>query len=277
MSLLPTLGFFLTAAAAGFLGSLTGLGGGIIVIPVLTLVFGVDFHYAAGAGLITVIATSSGGAVRYLRQGLADIRIGMFLETATATGALAGAGLAGAVSGESLSAVFGLVVLAAAIPMLRQGERTDEGGLVGDRLGQTIGLRGRFHDAAREGWVEYASQRTHLGFAIMIGAGLVSGLLGIGAGVFKVPAMDTAMRLPIKVSTATSNFMMGVTAASGAAVYFARGDINPFIAAPVALGVLAGARLGSRLLGRLCSRTVRRLFVGVLVVAAVRMMLEGVM
>ncbi len=273
-----TLGFFLAllavAASAGFVGSLVGLGGGIVVIPALTLLFGVDMHYAAGAGLVTVIATSSGGAIRYLRQGLCNIRVGVFLELATTFGALGGALLAGVLTGPSLQLIFGVVVLGASVMVLR---RQEEHGisLEGDRLSCLLRLEDEYLDHRHATLIEYHPQRTVLGFLLMIVAGVLSGLLGIGSGVFKVPAMDTAMGLPIKVSAATSNFMMGVTASSGAAVYFARGDINPVIAGPVAIGVLLGARLGSRLLPRLPAVAVRRLFVAVLVIVAVRMMLEG--
>ena len=268
------LALLAVAASAGFVGSLVGLGGGIVVIPALTLLFGVDMHYAAGAGLVTVIATSSGGAIRYLRQGLCNIRVGAFLEFATTFGALGGALLAGVLAGPSLQLIFGVVVLGASAMVLR---RQEEHGisLEGDRLSCLLRLEDEYLDPRHDTLIEYHPQRTVLGFLLMIVAGVLSGLLGIGSGVFKVPAMDTAMGLPIKVSAATSNFMMGVTASSGAAVYFARGDINPVIAGPVAIGVLLGARLGSRLLPRLPAVAVRRLFVAVLVIVAVRMMLAG--
>jgi len=256
-------------------GSLAGLGGGIIVVPALTLLFGVDIHYATGAAIISVIATSSGSTISYLRQGLCNVRLGMFLELATAAGAVVGAGLAGVLAGRWLYVIFGVVLLVSAGTML--GSRGGDAASLArsDRLARRLRLQGSYYDRAACGQVRYGADRTPLGFAVMGIAGVFAGLLGIGAGVFKVMAMDRAMGLPIKVSTATSSFMIGVTGAAGAAVYVSRGDVHPLLAGPVALGVLAGAAVGARVLPHLPAKTVRRVFVVVLAVVAVRMLIQG--
>jgi uncharacterized protein len=276
VGLLFLLAVFAIAVAAGLLGSLVGLGGGIVIVPALTLLFGVDIHYAVGASLISVIATSSASTLAFLRERLCNVRIGMFLELATVTGALAGAGIAGLLEGRWLFVLFGLLLFVSAGFML-SGSRDDSApDCERDPLSRACRLEGAYLDRVSGRQVEYAAVRTPIGLAIMWLAGAVSGLLGIGAGVFKVPAMDAAMRLPLKVSTATSNFMMGVTAAASAAVYFSRGDVNPLIAGPVALGVLIGARWGSRLVPRLRVAYLRRLFVVAMVLIAARMLYQGI-
>ncbi len=200
---------FLAAVFAGTVGAMLGLGGGIFIVPLLTLVFRLDIRYAIGASIVSVIATSSGAAATYVKEHLADMRLGMFLEAATTTGAVLGAIIAGFIAGRALFVIFAVV------------------------------------------------------------------LLGIGGGALKVPAMDLVMHVPLKVSTATSNFMIGVTAATSAGVYFARGDINPFVAAPVATGVLSGTMLGTRLLARMRSARLRLLFAIVLVIVAIQMVLKA--
>lgn len=261
--------------AAGLLGSLLGLGGGIIVIPGLTLLLGVDIRYAIGASIVSVIATSSGAAAAYVREHLANLRVAMFLELATTTGALSGAYVAGLISVRWLYIIFGVVMGYSAIAMFRKRHQKLDQDIPPDALSDRLSLHSTFYDEATSSHVSYRVARSRTGLGLMYIAGVVSGLLGIGSGALKVPAMDLAMRLPMKVSTATSNFMIGVTAAASAGVYFARGDINPFIAAPVASGVLVGATVGSRLLGRLQSSSIRVAFVVVLLGISLQMLYKG--
>ncbi len=270
-----TLDVFGASIVAGGAGSILGLGGGIIVIPVLTLLFHVDIRYAIGASIVSVIATSSGAAAAYVREHLANMRVAMFLELGTTTGALTGAFLAGILSGRALYIIFSLVLGYSALAMFRK--RHGESGLdvPPDRLADRLRLHAQYYDEQSGEVVTYRVTHTGVGLVLMYIAGVVSGLLGIGSGSLKVPAMDLAMRLPIKVSSATSNFMIGVTAAASAGVYFARGDIDPFIAAPVAAGVLVGAIAGSRILGKLKNSAIRTAFVIVLVWICIQMMWKG--
>jgi uncharacterized membrane protein YfcA len=269
---------FLVSLGAGLLGSLLGLGGGLILVPVLTLLLGVDIRYAVGASIVSVIATSSGAAAAYVRERLTNLRVAMFLELATTAGALTGAFLAGSIGGRWLYVIFGGVMGYSALAMLRKlgGEARAAVAVAPDALADRLALHGSYwdEDAGRE--VAYRVTRPLTGLALMYGAGTVSGLLGIGSGALKVPAMDLAMRLPLKVSTATSNFMIGVTAAASAGVYFARGDIDPFIAGPVCVGVMLGAFGGSRLLAKVKSTWLRCLFVAVLLWVAFQMLRKGV-
>jgi uncharacterized membrane protein YfcA len=266
----------IASGGAGFLGSLLGLGGGIIIVPFLTLVMGVDIHYAIGASIVSVIATSSGAAAAYLRDHITNIRIGMFLEIATTTGAMTGALLAGVLGGPLLFLLFAVLLGYSALSMLRRPTRTAGTSAVPhDRIADSLGLSGSYYDAALGRTVGYRASGGLVGLFLMYIAGAVSGLLGIGSGVLKVPAMDIAMYLPMKVSTATSNFMIGVTAAASAGVYFSRGQMNPFIAAPVALGVLFGATLGTRVMAKTKSTSLRRIFVVVLLVVATEMLIRG--
>ncbi len=266
---------FGSSALAGLIGALLGLGGGMIIVPVLTLFMGVDIHYAVGASIVSVIATSSGAAAAYIRDKITNIRIGMFLETATTTGAVAGAFLAGVIGGHILFIIFGLLLGYSAVALFQKRNVELPTNVPDSRLAERLKLAGNYYDAVLKRRVDYRAAGVPAGFVMMFGAGVISGLLGIGSGVFKVLAMDIAMRLPMKVSTATSNFMIGVTAAASAGVYFARGDINPFIAAPVALGVLGGATVGTRVMTRLKNTTLRKLFVPVLLYVALQMVLRG--
>ncbi|NNC18460.1 sulfite exporter TauE/SafE family protein [Corallococcus exiguus] len=263
---------------AGLMGSLLGLGGGLILIPVLTLVLKVDIRYAVGASIVSVIATSSGAAAAYVRDGLANMRVAMFLELATVAGAVTGAMLAGVVSGRALYFLFGAVMAYSALAMLRKlredGRPREEP--PPDALADRLALHGSYYDVSTGGEVAYRVHRPLVGLGLMYVAGTVSGLLGIGSGALKVPAMDLAMGLPIKVSTATSNFMIGVTAAASAGIYFARGDIDPFIAGPVCVGVTLGAFAGSRYLTKLKSGSLRRLFVAVLLWVSYEMLSKGI-
>jgi uncharacterized membrane protein YfcA len=267
LTLLVALGSF----AAGFLGALTGLGGGVVIVPLLTLVFGVDFRYAVGASLMSVIATSSGAAASYVREGYTNVRIGIFLEVATTIGAVLGAYLAALISTSMLAVVFGLVLLYSAFASSRQ--HADHLVATEDPIAARLRLDGSF--PTPQGAQSYHVQHVPLGFGLMLGAGALSGLLGIGSGAIKVLAMDQAMKLPFKVSTTTSNFMIGVTAAASAGVYLARGYINPGLVMPVVLGVLAGALLGARVLVQARPAALRVVFALVIGALAIEMMLNG--
>jgi uncharacterized membrane protein YfcA len=259
------LGIFVVSAAAGLIGALAGVGGGILVIPALTIGFGVDIHLAVGASIVSVIATSSGAAAAYIRDRMTDMRVGMFLELATTTGAVCGALLAAVVAPAFLYVLLGLVLLASAgMQVARLGDPPPESAGPSP-LAVSLRLVSSYPDRRLGREVPYFAHRIPFGFALMWLAGLVSGLLGIGSGALKVLAMDVAMKLPIKVSSATSNFMIGVTAAASAGIYLSRGDVDPQIAAPVALGVLAGALVGARVLQRISNRSVRLIFLPVLV------------
>jgi hypothetical protein len=263
---------FLTSVLAGLLGALTGLGGGVVIVPVLALLFKVDLRYAIGASLVSVIATSSGAAVAYVREGLSNIRIGMFLEIATTLGALLGAYLTARVSNHWIAIVFGAVLLFSAFASFRKkphpSQQTSNG-----PLAARLELSGTY--PSLDGEKSYSAQHIPLGFGIMFGAGTLSGLLGIGSGAVKVLAMDQAMKLPFKVSTTTSNFMIGVTAAASAGIYLARGYIDPGIAMPVMLGVLAGSLLGTRILVRSRAHTLKLVFALVIVVLGCEMIYSG--
>jgi uncharacterized protein len=261
------------SALAGFLGALTGLGGGVVVVPALTLILGVDMKYAIGASLVSVIATSSGAAAAYVREGFSNIRIGMFLEIATTLGAIAGAFLAGRVSTHALAIVFGLVLIHAAYSSLTA--QAHAGAQPGsDKPATLLRLGGSYPmDGHRE---EYGVRHVPAGFSLMFGAGALSGLLGIGSGAVKVLAMDRAMHIPFKVSTTTSNFMIGVTAAASAGVYLSRGYIDPRVAMPVMLGVLLGALLGTRVLIRARVKTLRLVFGLVILALALEMIVNGI-
>jgi uncharacterized membrane protein YfcA len=259
------LGIFLVSAAAGFIGALAGVGGGILVIPVLTFGFGVDLRLAVGASIVSIIATSSGAAAAYVRDRMTDMRVGMFLELATTTGAVCGALLAVLIAPAFLYLLLGVILLGtAAMQVARMGEETPPTDAPSP-LAARLRLESSYPDRRLGREVPYSAHRIPLGFALMWIAGVVSGLLGIGSGVLKVVAMDGAMRLPMKVSSATSNFMIGVTAAASAGIYLGRGDVDATIAAPVALGVLTGALVGARVLQRISNRTVRLVFLPVLV------------
>ncbi|MFL5354830.1 sulfite exporter TauE/SafE family protein [Archangium sp.] len=273
-----TIVVFIVALGAGLMGSLLGLGGGLILVPVLTLVLGVDIRYAVGASIVSVIATSSGAAAAYVRERLTNLRVAMFLELATTAGALTGAAIAGLVSGRWLYVVFGAVMAYSALAMLRKLGRGAAPAVVAgpDALADRLGLHGSYWDEETGREVSYRVTRPLTGLGLMYAAGTVSGLLGIGSGALKVPAMDLAMGLPFKVSTATSNFMIGVTAAASAGVYFARGDIDPFIAGPVCAGVVLGAFAGSHYLTKVKSHWLRGLFVAVLLWVAFQMLRKGV-
>lgn len=266
---------FGVSLGAGFLGSLIGLGGGIVVVPVLTLAYGIDIRYAIGASIVSVIATSSGAAAAYVKQHLTNLRTAMLLELGTTTGAITGAFVAGVLRGRALFIIFGVVMGYSALAMLRKVHAPDRP-VEPDRWADRLRLHGSYYDESRQVQVDYKVTHTWLGLGLMYLAGMISGLLGIGSGALKVPAMDLAMRIPIKVSSATSNFMIGVTAAASAGVYFVRGDIDPIIAAAVAIGVTIGATVGSLVLARTDNRVIRIVFVAVLVLVSAQMVWKGI-
>jgi len=263
-----TVLIWLGSVLAGFLGSLTGLGGGVVIVPLLTLGFGIDVRYAIGASLVSVIATSSGAAAAYVKAGLTNIRIGMFLEIATTIGALVGASAAAWLPTSVVAATFGVVLMLSAWLSNRpHSERPDRDQV--DRLAARLRLDGTYD--ARGGPAVYHVCGVPLGFGLMFVAGALSGLLGIGSGAVKVLAMDQAMRIPLKVSTTTSNFMIGVTAAASAGVYLSRGYVDPGLAMPVMLGVLPGAFLGTHVLTQARTGLLRAIFTAVILLLAVEM------
>lgn len=265
---------FLGSALAGLVGALTGLGGGVLLVPMLVLLFGVDLKLALGASLVSVIATSSGAAAAYVREGFTNLRIGMLLEVATTLGAVAGATLTAILPHRLVAGVFGLVLLHAAYTGLRnldQDAQAEPG--PSDPLALRLRLEGAY--PGPKGPVPYRVHRVLPGFALMGLAGVLSGLLGIGSGAVKVLAMDRVMGLPYKVSTTTSNFMIGVTAAASAGIYLKNGFIHPDLAFPVMLGVLLGALLGARVLPGARVGRLRTLFVGVVALLGVEMLIQG--
>jgi uncharacterized membrane protein YfcA len=260
--------------SAGLLGSLVGVGGGIIVVPALTLLLGVSIEKAIAASIISVIATSSGAAASYVTERIANMRLGMLLEIATVVGALTGAFLADYVSGRGLFLTFAAVLFYTVWSMVRpEGRRSAVP--APDPMADRLRLHGSYYDRSLGQEVAYRISRSRLGLGVSYFAGVASGLLGIGGGVLKVPVMNVAMGMPIKACTATSNFMIGVTAATSAAVYLMRGEVVPFIAAPVAVGVLLGAKTGAGLLGGMKSSLIRYVFIAVLTISALQMLLKG--
>ncbi len=257
---------------AGALGALLGLGGGLIVVPVLTLGFNVDIRYAITASLISVIATSSGAAASFLKQGFTNLRLAVFLESATVSGALVGYFLAGKVPNSGLFILFGGILLFSALMMLRR--RDEVRASVDHPWSKRLGFAGSYPGHSGKA-ISYGVENVPMGYFWMFFAGILSALLGIGSGVLKVLAMDSAMRLPLKVSSATSNLMIGVTAAGSAGAYFLSGDIRPEIAAPVALGILIGSWFGARAMTVIPLRPMRLLFVGVLLVVSAQMIYRG--
>lgn len=267
----------LVSVVAGAFGALLGLGGGFILIPFLTLVLGVHIHYAIGASLVSVIATSSGAAAAYVRDRMTNVRVAILLEIGTTLGAITGVAIASQIDPAGLFLLFSLLLAWSAFAMLRRREDVGENEKIpDDPLADRLRLHSEYPGGKNRTMIPYRVARTKLGLGLMYLAGCVSALLGIGSGILKVPAMDQAMRIPIKVSSATSNFMIGVTTATSAGIYFMRGDIIPGLAGPVAFGVLIGSQLGSRLLGKWSGRTIRWIFVLILVVVAVQMGVKGV-
>src|SRR3982750_2589894 len=257
---------------AGFLGALPGLGCGVVLVPLLTLFFKVDIRYAVGASLVSVIATSSGSAAAYVKEGFSNIRIGMFLEIATTLGALFGAYLTAKVPANAIAIIFAIVLLYSAYVSRRTRPRTDTEEPP-DPQATKLKMNGSFPDTS--GVRQYNVYHVPTGFGVMWIAGALSGLLGIGSGALKVVAMDQAMKIPFKVSTTTSNFMIGVTAAASAGVYLSRGYIDPALAMPVMLGVLIGSLMGTRVLVKTKTKSLRMVFSIVIVLLGLEMLLKG--
>lgn len=264
---------FFGAVAAGLLGSLTGLGGGVIIIPLLTLGFGVPMHYAIGASLISVIGTSSGAAAAFVKEGFTNVRIGMFLEIATTTGAIIGALISGLLNANTIGIIFASILILTVILNLRKKPDHQEP-LVQGSLEHRLQLFGTFPD---KGIIkDYSARNTFSGFIMMAFAGVMSGLLGIGSGALKVLAMDNLMKLPFKVSTTTSNFMIGVTAVASSLIYFQRGEIIPVIVAPVLIGVVVGSFVGSKTLMVSKTKKLKVVFAVVVSILSIYMMYNGI-
>lgn len=264
---------FSGAILAGMLGALTGLGGGVVVIPLLTLGFGVDMRYAIGAALVTSIATSSGAAAAYIKEGITNVRIGMFLEVATTTGAVIGALVAMYLPTNIIAIIFGCILIFSAAMSLRKKDQQIDYSAPGDPFATRLKLNNSY--PTKDGTIHYNVRNVGGGYLLMTLAGIISGLLGIGSGALKVLAMDTMMKIPFKVSTTTSNFMVGVTAAASAVVYLQRGYIDPGLAFPIVVGVLVGAFFGSKILMRANVKTLRLIFCIVITILALQMMYNG--
>jgi len=274
------LQFMLIAVLAGFLGSLVGLGGGIIITPALTILFGFDIKYAIGASIVAVIATSSGSAIAFVKDHVSNMRVGMLLEVFTTAGGVVGALMAGVFSSKLLYIFFSLILLNSFYGMLKKTGlitklKKEEENVENDKYADKYKLNSTYYDKATGETVKYNVTNVPQGSLVMFGAGFASGLLGIGSGAFKVVALDTYMKLPIKVSTATSNFMMGVTATASALIYFFNGTINPAVAAPIAIGTLIGSRTGAKVMQRLDAKYIRYIFLPILLFTIINMLLKG--
>lgn len=262
---------------AGIFGAILGIGGGMIVTPILTLGLGLDIKYAIGASIIAVIATSSGSTIAYLRDEMLNLRVAMFLEIATTVGAVLGAVLTGVLNATFLYFLFGALLVFTTYNMIRKlmSKNGELPSVKDDKLATQLNLNGTYYDKALNKQVDYQVENVPGGFSMMFGAGFASGLLGIGSGAFKVLAMDTIMHMPLKPSSATSNLMMGVTAAASAMVYFFNGSIKPGIAAPLAIGIIVGALIGSRIMTRLKPRLIRMIFVPMMLYLGIQMIAKG--
>ena len=274
------LQFMLIAVLAGFLGSLVGLGGGIIITPALTILFGFDIKYAIGASIVAVIATSSGSAIAFVKDHVSNMRVGMLLEVFTTAGGVVGALMAGVFSSKLLYIFFSLILLNSFYGMLKKTGlitkvKKEEEIVKNDKYAEKYKLNSSYYDKAIDKTIDYNVTNVPQGSLVMFGAGFASGLLGIGSGAFKVVALDTYMKLPIKVSTATSNFMMGVTATASALIYFFNGTINPAVAAPIAIGTLIGSRTGAKVMQRLDAKYIRYIFLPILLFTIINMFLKG--
>ncbi|WP_125714392.1 sulfite exporter TauE/SafE family protein [Companilactobacillus kedongensis] len=272
MLLILLMGLF-----AGGLGAILGIGGGMIITPILTIMMGLDIKYAIGASIISVIATSSGSTIAYLKDDMLNLRVAMFLEIATTVGAIMGALLVGLFSSSFLYVLFGFFLLYSTYNMIRKlmdkkGENVYTGH---DPIVDKLNLANTYYDKSEQKQVDYSMKNVPGGFIMMWAAGLASGLLGIGSGAFKVIAMDTIMKMPLKPSSATSNLMMGVTAAASATVYFFNGSIRPDIAGPLAIGVLIGATVGARIMQVLKPKIIRMIFIPIILYMGVQMVLKG--
>jgi hypothetical protein len=280
--ILSFLLLILISIFAGILGALVGIGGGIIIVPALTLLFNIPIHYAIAASLVSVIATSIAGAHSYVEQQITNVRLGMFLEISTTVGALAGAILALSLHGWIISMVFGVLVMTMAIFSYITRSHDDQLNFEEDKLDKHkklesyLAIEGKYYDRALNKEIKYSVHRPIAGSIISFIAGIGAGLLGIGGGVIKVVAMNSLMRVPMKVSVATSKFMIGLTAATGSLIYFISGSINYFIVAPVALGTIIGATLGSKIMNRFTSKTIKLIFTIVAAYLSFRMIVKGI-
>ena len=278
--MIEILQFMLIAIFAGFLGSLVGLGGGIIITPALTILFEFDIKYAIGASIVAVIATSSGSAIAFVKDHVSNMRVGMLLEVFTTAGGVVGALMAGVFSSRLLYIFFSLILLNSFYGMLKKTGlitkvKKEEEKVENDKYAEKYKLNSSYYDKAINKTIDYNVTNVPQGSLVMFGAGFASGLLGIGSGAFKVVALDTYMKLPIKVSTATSNFMMGVTATASALIYFFNGTINPAVAAPIAIGTLIGSRTGAKVMQRLDAKYIRYIFLPILLFTIINMLLKG--
>lgn len=268
-----TLIMLLGAFLAGFIGSLSGLGGGIIIIPLLTILLGADIHYAIGAALVSVIATSSGSAAAYVKEGITNMRLGIFLEVATTIGAVCGALISTIAPTSFIAVLFGLTLIFSAVNSLRKKEEHIV--LQSSSLATRLKLPGTYPNHHKE-IINYGTKNVIGGFSMMGIAGMMSGLLGIGSGALKVIAMDNIMRIPLKVSTTTSNFMMGVTAMASSVIYIQKGYIEPGICMPVVIGVLFGAMVGAKVLVKTDPKKLRLFFACLIIVLAINMIYNGI-
>jgi uncharacterized membrane protein YfcA len=264
---------FAAAIGAGVFGSLVGVGGGIMLVPLLTVALGVDIKHAIAASLLGVIAVSTAAAASYLQSGLVDRRLGLTLLLATASGGIVGGYVAGLLDARVLAAMFGVVLVLVALQMLRGTRRAPV-----ELVGQPTGLEfdSSFVEPTTGEEIAYRARRVGLGTAISLAAGAISGLLGIGGGVVNVPTMNLVMGIPIRIALTTSTYMLGATAAASAVIYFSRGLVDPLLAAPVVVGVFIGARIGARLAHRLPQHALQLLFVAVAAFFAVQMLLRAV-
>lgn len=262
---------------AGIMGSILGIGGGMIVTPIVTLAMGLDIKYAIGASIIAVIATSSGSTIAFLKDDVLNLRVAMFLEIATTIGAIIGALLTGAFEPMILYILFGSLLVFSSWNMYRKMRSGQEvlQQVHADKWAEKFNLNSSYYDKNTKQQVDYQVENVPGGFLIMLGAGLASGMLGIGSGAFKVMAMDGAMKMPLKPSSATSNLMMGVTAAASATVYFLNGSIRPDLAVPLALGILGGSTIGTRIMQILPSKLIRLIFIPILLYLGLQMILKG--
>lgn len=262
---------------AGIAGAILGIGGGMIITPILTLGMGLNIKYAIGASIIAVIATSSGSTIAYLRDNVLNLRVAMFLEIATTIGAIVGALLTGVLDPKYLYLLFGCLLVFSGWNMYRKLRRGQEvlQRVEPDKIASKLKLNGSYYDKAEMKTIDYQVENVPAGFSVMFGAGVASGLLGIGSGAFKVMAMDTFMKMPLKPSSSTSNLMMGVTAAASATVYFFNGSILPGVAVPMALGILGGAVIGSRIMQVLPARWIRMVFIPIILYIGIEMLMKG--
>lgn len=262
---------------AGIMGSILGIGGGMIVTPIVTLAMGLDIKYAIGASIIAVIATSSGSTIAFLKDDVLNLRVAMFLEIATTIGAIIGALLTGAFDPMILYILFGSLLVFSSWNMYRKMRSGQEvlQHVTADKWAEKFNLNSSYYDKNTKQQVDYQVENVPGGFLIMLGAGLASGMLGIGSGAFKVMAMDGAMKMPLKPSSATSNLMMGVTAAASATVYFFNGSIRPDLAVPLSLGILGGSTIGTRIMQVLPSKIIRLIFIPILLYLGLQMILKG--